>query len=264
MMRLYAVFGNPIAHSKSPLLHNAVFARFEKELGFKASYHPLLLENPAELKQRFLELGLCGANITTPFKEAAFHSSDKVEGLAKEIQAVNTWVLREGEIIGYNTDIEGFLAPLKGLKIVRALVFGAGGSSRAVVCALQSRGVEVAVCNRSADRLAYFQARNVPSFLTKDCPSSGYDLIINTTTAGLKDDNLPYEEGLLKALFRQAKYAYDLIYRQTPFLSLAKECGLQTFDGKAMLIAQAVLSFAQFAPKLPSPLVQETMQAVLK
>ncbi|BCZ18937.1 Shikimate 5-dehydrogenase [Helicobacter sp. NHP19-012] len=262
-MRLYAVFGNPIAHSKSPLLHNAVFGHYEKELGFKGEYRPILLENPAELKHRFLELGLYGANITTPFKEAAFSLSDKVEGLAQEIQAVNTWVLREGLVVGYNTDIEGFLAPLKGLKLARALVFGAGGSARAVVCALQSRGVEVVVCNRSAEKLAYFRAQNVPCFLSKDCPSAAYDLIVNTTTAGLKDNSLPCEKSLLKALFRQAKYAYDLIYHQTPFLSLAQEHNLQTFDGKAMLIAQAVLSFAQFAPHLNSSLVLKTMQETL-
>ncbi|BCZ16766.1 Shikimate 5-dehydrogenase [Helicobacter sp. NHP19-003] len=262
-MRHYAVFGNPIAHSKSPLLHNAVFVRYEKELGFRGNYHPILLENPQDLKSRFLELGLFGANITTPFKEVAFHLSDKVEGLAQEVQAVNTWVLREGQVVGYNTDIEGFLAPLKGLHVSRALILGAGGSARAVVCALKSRGVAVSVCNRSAKKLAYFQAQNIPSFLSQDCPLDAYDLIINTTTAGLKDNNLPCEESLLKALFKQAKHAYDLIYHNTPFLSLARECHLKTFDGKAMLVAQAVLSFAQFVPHLNSPLVLATMQEVL-
>ncbi|CRF51091.1 Shikimate 5-dehydrogenase I alpha [Helicobacter heilmannii] len=259
-MRPYAVFGNPIAHSKSPLLHNAVFRRYEKELGFKGEYRALLLEKPGMLKQRFLELGLYGANITTPFKEEAFALSDKVEGLAQEIKAVNTWVLREGQIVGYNTDIEGFLAPLKGLELARALVFGAGGSARAVVCALKSMGTHVSVCNRSGAKLAYFQAQNLPCFLTQDCPLAPYDLIINTTTAGLKDKNLPCEESLLKALFKKAQYAYDLIYQQTPFLSLAKKHNLPTFDGKAMLIAQAVLSFAQFAPHLQSSLVLKTMQ----
>lgn len=262
-MRQYAVFGNPIAHSKSPLLHNAVFVRYEKELGFRGSYHPILLEKPQDLKSRFLELKFYGANITTPFKESAFALSDRVEGLAQEIQAVNTWVLREGQIVGYNTDIEGFLAPLEGLDISRALILGAGGSARAVLCALKSRGIEVVVCNRSGEKLAYFQAQNVPSFLSQDCPLDAYDLIINTTTAGLQEPNLPCDKNKLTALFQQANYAYDLIYHNTPFLSLARECRLKTFDGKAMLVSQAVLSFAKFAPHLNSSLVLATMQEVL-
>ncbi|WP_163555429.1 shikimate dehydrogenase [Helicobacter suis] len=264
-MRLFGVFGNPIAHSKSPLLHNAVFLRFEQKLKFKGSYHPLLLDKNANLKEKFLELGLSGANITTPFKEKAFICSDVVKGVAQEIGAVNTWVLEGGQIVGYNTDVEGFLYPLKNQTLQSALILGAGGSARAIVHALLSCHVQVEMLNRSTPKLDYFKALGLNCFTPQDFKIKPYDLLVNTTTAGLKEPSLPCNVEILKALFERATLAYDLIYQHTPFLNLAKQKGLITLDGKAMLIAQAALSFLYFCDhKLPFEVILQTMQEVLK
>ncbi|WP_163565550.1 shikimate dehydrogenase [Helicobacter suis] len=263
-MRLFGVFGNPIAHSKSPLLHNAVLARYEKELLFKGSYHPLLLDREANLKEKFLELHLSGANITTPFKEKAFVCSDVIKGVAKEIGAVNAWVLEGEQIVGYNTDVEGFLYPLQNYTFSSALILGAGGSARAITHALKSRFIQIEILNRSTPKLDYFKALGFNCFTPQDFKIKPYDLIINTTTAGLKEPSLPCDLEMLKALLKRATLAYDLIYQHTPFLNLAKQEGLITLDGKAMLIAQAALSFLYFCDhKLPFEVILQTMQEVL-
>ena len=104
-MKLFAIFGNPVSHSKSPLMHNIVF----KNLGIKACYTRVLLEDGDKLKEKFLSLGLSGANITVPHKEVAFRACDEIRGFAKKVGVVNTIVLEDGKLIGYNTDADGFM-----------------------------------------------------------------------------------------------------------------------------------------------------------
>jgi shikimate dehydrogenase len=108
-MKQFSLFGNPVEHSISPKLHNAAF----KALGIDANYSKTLLENGDELREQFLELRLCGANITVPHKEAAFAMCDDVAGIAREIEAVNTIVKKDTRLIGFNTDAGGFLRAIK-------------------------------------------------------------------------------------------------------------------------------------------------------
>ncbi|GMT38257.1 Shikimate 5-dehydrogenase [Helicobacter bizzozeronii] len=273
-MKLFGVFGNPIAHSKSPLLHNAIFLALEQTLGFKGNYQRILITEGNLLGQTFLELGLQGANITSPFKQVAFSLSDAIKGLAQNLGAINTWVLEKGKLVGYNTDIEGFYLPLKEpLQTldkppaqITALILGAGGSARAVACALHAVGISISVLNRSEAKLDFFKAQDLPCFTPHNFKPQSYDLIINTTTAGFIDDNLPCDRKLLGALFKQARIAYDLIYHKpTPFLQLARQHGLITLDGKAMLITQAALSFALFCHhQVPLDQILEVMGGILK
>ncbi|WP_104695285.1 shikimate dehydrogenase [Helicobacter salomonis] len=264
--REFGVFGNPIAHSKSPALHNKAFVDFAHALGFRGEYRTICLQEGAQLKAEFIKLGLSGANITAPFKEIAYELSDVTRGQAKEIKAVNTWVLEGEDLVGYNTDIEGFYAPLVLLPvpIKNALVIGAGGSARAVVHSLRAHGVHVSVANRSAQRLKAFQAQGLACFLSAELKPEPYDLVVNTTSAGMDGVSLPLESALLHALLNQARIAYDLIYSvETPFLQMAQDLGVHTLDGRAMLIAQAALSFGHFcAGRVPYLEIFHSMQQV--
>ncbi|GHV05261.1 shikimate dehydrogenase (NADP(+)) [Campylobacterota bacterium] len=251
-MKLLAVLGNPIAHSKSPLMHNALYDR----LGIDAIYTRRLIANGERLREDFDALGVAAANITVPFKEFAFAQADEVRGDAAAIGAVNTWVREDGRLIGYNTDSAGFWQAIAHFDTpTNALILGAGGTARAVAVGFakarengQVRG-ECIVLNRSADRLAFFADRGIKTASWDHLIDQPFDLIINTTSAGLKSDDLPLEVAALSRYLAAARYAVDVIYgRETPFLRLAHEMGKTVQDGEAMLVAQGALAHKLFFP----------------
>lgn len=244
MLQFFALYGNPVAHSLSPLLHNYAF----KQLGIDALYGRILLHNGTQLYENFKAHHLSGANITVPFKEEAFRQSDEVRGIAKDIGACNTWVREGGQIIGYNTDAQGFYDCIKDYKITNALILGAGGSAKAVAMILKAHNIRTTLLNRSIEKLHFFRQKGFECFVSSDfSPTQNYDIIINTTSAGLNNHLLPCSEALLRHLCKGALYAFELIYgKQTPFLHIAKQCGLICADGGQMLINQAALAFALF------------------
>ncbi len=244
MRELFAIFGNPVHHSKSPLMHNLAF----KKLGFEGCYTRWLIEEGDRLREIFLGLGLKGVNITVPHKEAAFEAADVVEDFAAEVRAVNTLVLKDGKLYGYNTDAPGFYRALGKLGCVkRALIIGAGGTARALSLYLRKRGVEIEVVNRSAGRLEWFESEGFLCHTWEGFKAGRYDVVINTTSAGLEDDSLPMPKPLLDEALSKTKYAVDVIYgRQTPFLKEAKRLGLPHFDGSQMLLQQGILAFDHF------------------
>ncbi|MFA4718579.1 shikimate dehydrogenase [Helicobacter pylori] len=260
-LKSFGVLGNPIKHSKSPLIHNACFLTFQKELGFLGHYHPILLPLESHIKSEFLHLGLSGANVTLPFKERAFQICDKIKGIALECGAVNTLVLENDELVGYNTDALGFYLSLKQKNYQNALILGSGGSAKALACELKKQGLKVSVLNRSARGLDFFQNLGCDCFM--DPPKSAFDLIINATSASLHHE-LPLNKEVLKGYFKEGKLAYDLAYGfLTPFLSLAKELKIPFQDGKDMLIYQAALSFEKFsASQIPYSKAFEVMRSV--
>lgn len=255
-MRQFCVFGNPIAHSKSPLLHNATFRFYDIDAFYGRVLLPLAFASDEVLESKskdclyasFLELGLSGANITVPFKQSAFLQADEVRGIGQEIGAINTWVLENDAVIGYNTDAQGFFMCLQDWSdtISNALILGAGGSAKAVAFALRQNGITPTIYNRSSARLEEFLQNGfacVELAQLKVC-NNIFDIIINTTPAGLNDENLPLDSALLTSLFAHARFAFDLIYGvRTPFLRIAQDLGLAVQDGKNMLINQAALSF---------------------
>lgn len=243
-MKLFAIFGNPVAHSISPLMHNGAFTT----LGIDACYTRWLLEEGERLKATFFKLGLEGANVTVPHKEAAFRAADKVEGIARQIGAVNTLVRRDGRLIGHNTDAPGFYRALSSRGTFdSALVIGAGGTAKALATVLRSEGVDVTVLNRSEGRLAWFEANGFTTATWETFAPQEWPLIVNTTSAGLKDAALPAPGELLAPLLARAQLAFDVIYgRSTPYLELAKAHGVPTQDGLDMLLWQGVLAFEIF------------------
>ncbi|MRI83584.1 MAG: shikimate dehydrogenase [Nitratiruptor sp.] len=243
-MRLFTIFGNPVHHSISPIIHNYTF----QHLGYRGCYTRTPLSHPSQLRPTFFQKALSGANITLPYKEAAFAQADEVRGIAREIEAVNTWVVEDGKIVGYNTDAPGFFESVKDYDFQAPLILGAGGTAKAIALYLRHKGFDPVVLNRSRKRLDYFLQRGIRAYSWEDFPMEGsYDLIVNTTSAGLEDDRLPAPKELLEPLLRQARYGVDVIYkRQTPFLRLAQSFGLQTQDGSGMLLHQGVLAFDHF------------------
>ena len=142
---LYAVVGNPIIHSRSPVMHNAGFAA----LGLNAVYLVLEARDADDFVAFATGMGLRGVSITAPFKLALMPRADEIDALARRVGAINTVTVRDGRWLGANTDVEGFLAPLlrrTSLAGTRVSVLGSGGAARAVAVALGSRRARVTIC----------------------------------------------------------------------------------------------------------------------
>ncbi|WP_457561445.1 shikimate dehydrogenase [Caminibacter sp.] len=237
---MYVIFGNPVSHSKSPLMHNYFF----KKTGIDECYGRFCLEDGSKIIEKFKELKIKGANVTVPHKEWAYKLADEIRGIAKEIGAVNTLVLENDIVVGYNTDAPGFLEAIKEFEYKKPLIIGAGGTAKAISLVLP----EAHILNRSEKRLKDF--KNKTTFTWDEIKDFDYDLIINTTSAGLNDENLPAPENIMKKLFSNAKYAVDVIYgKETPFLKMAKEYKLKTKSGLDMLVYQGVLAMELFLGK---------------
>jgi len=245
--KLFAIFGNPVKHSRSPLMHNHVF----KKLDFNACYTRIHLEEGSRLRETFFAQKLQGANVTVPHKEAAYKACDEVRGFAKEIGVVNTLINENGRLIGYNTDADGFLFAIETFADIRkVLIIGAGGTAKALSMRLKAEGLEVDVLNRSEGNLAYFKDCGFETYTWDSCPIKTYDLIVNTTSAGLSDDALPAPLELLEALLKHSSYAADAIYgKLTPFLQRCKKMNITYKDGADMLLGQGVLANDYFTNK---------------
>ncbi len=242
-MKLYGIFGNPVKHSISPTIHNYCFQKF----GFNGCYTKILVEDGSRLKERFFDLALQGVNITVPHKEWAFKLADEVFGIAKEIEAVNTWYNKNGKIYAYNTDAPGFFESVKEFDFKTVLILGAGGTAKAIALYFRTQGYEPVILNRSVKRLTFFRDRGFECYTWDEFRPRSFDLIVNTTSAGLVENRLPAPKELIEPLFKEASYGVDVIYNKTtPFLALAEEHGLTTKDGTDMLLYQGVLAFEIF------------------
>lgn len=243
---IYCIFGHPVKHSKSPLMHNAVF----QYLDIDACYVAFDIE-PAKLDKAIESvriMNIKGLNITVPHKEAVIPLLDTVDNNAMAIGAVNTIKNNDGKLIGYNTDYEGFISSLKNKNIAiknrHFLILGAGGASRAIIYGLLIEGARVSIYNRTTEK-AVILANSLQSFGHIDIihnieETKQYDIIVNTTSLGLKkEDALPIDTSLLY----DKHIVYDIIYTSTPLLELAKQRGCSTIDGKDMLIWQAFYAF---------------------
>lgn len=261
-MEKFVIFGNPVSHSKSPQMQNAGF----KNLNYDAIYEKHHLVDGNTIKNTFLENKYEGANITVPHKEYAFKNADEVRGLAQKIQAVNTYINENGKVIAYNTDAPGFLKAIQSFKNVKSvLLLGAGGTAKAIALALQESNIDVTVLNRSEGKLEFFKNEDITSYSWDTFTPKEYDLVVNSTSAGLKDEYLPCDKALLEKVFKTANYAFDCVYGKiTPFLKLAQNNGLEIKDGEDMLLYQGVLAFEYFTKQKVDENVVEAMRNGLK
>lgn len=232
----FAVIGDPIDHSRSPQMHGAAYTA----LGLQHRYvaiHVASSEVGIAL-DHLKTLGYRGVNVTVPHKAEAMAWADEPDALSRQIGVVNTIDLLTG--LATNTDAPGFMDTLIpfGLRADSSvLLIGAGGSARALAVILAASGFRVDIWNRTSSRAqelaTEFGLRQV------DQATADYDLVINTTSAGLSQETLPIDWSVRKP----TTVAYDLVYGQTPFLSLASQLGLTTQDGKELLVAQGARSF---------------------
>ncbi len=239
-MKLFAIFGDPVAHSRSPLMHNTVF----KNLDYDACYTRVHLLDGSKLRETFFALGLSGANVTVPHKEEAFKACDEVRGFAKKVGVVNTIVNENGKLIGYNTDADGFIYAVSEFEnLKKVLILGAGGTAKALSAKFLEESWDVSVLNRSENRLEYFKSLGCSCFTWDNFELEKYDLVVNTTSAGLKDENLPAPSEMIESILDHTRYVADAIYgKRTPFLQAAQNKGLTSKDGAAMLLGQGVLA----------------------
>jgi shikimate dehydrogenase len=245
------VLGWPVAHSRSPAMHNAALRALGMD-DWRYQALPVPEDLLTETVRAMGHLGFVGANVTIPHKQAAFELAEQASEAAKAIGAANTLIFApDGTISAENTDAPGLIAALEQLAGLpaspSALVLGAGGSARAAVWALREAGAsEVSVWNRTparAQRLA--RELGVRSVSQPDHA----DLLVNCTSVGL-ERSASEPEGLnqLGLTFDQVgKYTYvvDMVYRSspTPLLAAAREHGARTLDGLEILVAQGALSF---------------------
>lgn len=248
------LIGTPIAHSLSPAMHNAAFAR----LGIVASYG--LCETDAAglaaAVAAIREPRYLGANVTIPHKEAVIPHLDEVSPLAERAGAVNTIVKRAGLLRGENTDVGGFLRPLYQIEAQldrwRVTLLGAGGAARGVAVGLLDAGViKLTVVNRTPERATALVAALADArvdVLALDDARLGEvlaasDLLVNAIPTGWRaGDPQPLSPTLLTRLPTHA-LVYDLAYRQTTLLRAAAARGLAILDGLPMLVEQGALAF---------------------
>jgi len=245
----YAVIGNPVAHSKSPWIH-AEFARSTRQ-----DIEYLRIEAPHDAFARtvgeFRSASGRGANVTLPFKEAAYRYCDEVSPAGRLAGAVNTLAFAPTGTRGDNTDGSGLLRdlmvnlgfPVRGREI---LVLGAGGAARGVLGPLAQAGAtRIVIANRTVAK-AIELAQRLSQPMVEACgfdalAERSFDLVINATSAGLDDEAPPVPT----SVFRKEALAYELVYgRDTPFLALARGCGVAIADGTGMLVEQAADSFS--------------------
>ena len=244
-MQLFTIFGNPVSHSKSPLMHNLTF----QGLNYDGVYTRYRLEDGNELRNKFFDLDIKGANITVPHKEYAFEACDELDVFAQKVGAVNTIVKKEGKLYGYNTDAPGFLKAISEFENIKRVIFlGAGGTAQSTSVILRDAGYEVSILNRSAGRLERYEKEGFETFTFENFKmNEPFDLVVNMTSAGLEDDSFPCPLEILETVIPSAKACVDVIYgKETPFLKFTKESGKPTKDGSDMLLYQGIIAFEYF------------------
>lgn len=268
-MENYAVFGNPIAHSKSPFIHQ----QFAEQLQIVHPYGRVLAPIDAFIPtlNAFFSAGGKGANVTVPFKEEAFERADELTERASLAGAVNTLkLLEDGRLLGDNTDGIGLLSDLERLAFIkpgfRVLLIGAGGASRGVILPLLSLDCAVTITNRTftkAQTLAALFAHtgSVNAVALDKLTGHEFDLIINATSSGIGGEVPAIPASLVSSHI----YVYDMFYQKgkTPFLNWCEQHGAKHLaDGLGMLVGQAAHAVLLWHGVLPAvePVIERLKQ----
>ena len=256
MTKTLGILGYPITHTLSPIMHNAAFC----ELGIDAQYVPFEVrpENIESALAGLIALGVSGVNVTIPHKESVLPFLDEIDIDARRIGAVNTILLKDGQLVGYNTDAQGFgnafaqeiARPLAGQQV---MLCGAGGAARAVFIQLLKENVkDIIILSRTLARAAKMlddllvEHRDVKTTLCsfKDFSENNFspDVLINATSVGLQSNDphlVPVD------FFSSNMIVCDLIYNppRTPLLRMAEEAGSLVMNGLGMLAHQGALAF---------------------
>ncbi|MFW6284168.1 MAG: shikimate dehydrogenase [Desulfosalsimonas sp.] len=242
---LYGVIGHPVAHSKSPVMHNRAFA----ETGYPGIYAAFDVTDPAGAAAGIRALGIRGVSVTIPHKVAVMAFLEEIDDQARAIGAVNTIVNDQGRLIGHNTDGEGAVQAL--LEHIRlsgktVVVLGAGGAARAVGHGLCSHGgTRVIFANRTEQKARYMAQDLGAEFVPMaGLENTGFDILINTTPVGMH----PHTEAMAVAesVLRPNLVVMDIVYNplETMLLKRARDCGCTVIDGVGMFVYQGARQFS--------------------
>jgi shikimate dehydrogenase len=250
MVDKYAVIGNPIAHSKSPLIHEA----FAKQTAQDISYERVLapLDGFSATVQDLVAKGYKGVNVTVPFKFEAYDLANQLMPHALDAGAANTLLFSNQGITADNTDGAGLVRDItQNLKQCiagkKVLLLGAGGAAEGVLHPiLACEPSMLVIANRSLDK-ALSMVKKVESLTVSlaacefgSLQGHEFDIVINATSAGLTDTALPIPD----TIFAKGCLAYDMMYgRETPFMAQARRNGARVADGLGMLVEQAAEAF---------------------
>ncbi len=266
----YAVLGNPVSHSKSPIIHAAFAKQTNQAMHYAAILAPL--DAFAETVHRLKAEGYKGLNVTVPFKFEAFDLACQHQPSAKSAEAANTLMLDGEGIVGDNTDGVGLVTDIQknfaiSLHGKRVLMIGAGGAAQGVALEIAKNApASFVVVNRTIDKVTAMQQKidaikgypvtpiTAKSFESLD--GQVFDVVINATSTGLTDSVLPLPD----SIFSKDTLAYDMMYgRETPFMAQARAAGAQVADGLGMLVEQAAEAFYLWRGVRPDtlPVIQQ-------
>ncbi len=249
---LFAVFGNPVVHSLSPVMHNAAFAA----TGVNGVYAAIRVKDIRLAAAGVRSLGLKGASITLPHKEAVMACLDYIDPTARRIKAVNTLLNADGSLKGFNTDCAGALQALAEKTTVsgrQIAVIGAGGAARAVAYGVLSAGAKVCVFNRSREKGEALAAELGTEFKPLDEFNAEHcEILVNTTPVGMTPRTEASPVG--RETLRPGLVVMDIVYHplKTRLLREAEAAGCLTIDGLSMFVHQGARQFELWTG-LPAP-----------
>ena len=252
MLKTFAVIGDPIDHSLSPTIHNSAYRELEMECTYIAYRVPKgEIANGIESLKK---IKIAGFNVTIPHKIEMINHLDNLDDACKKIGAVNTVLNDDGILRGFNTDMDGFLEPIKrneiSIKNSKILLLGAGGASRAIVAGFQKEDAdEIIIANRTkenGDKLAEFSKKiglNARSIYIEeiDVLESKFDFVVNASSLGLNGEKNIIPSNLMD----EQTTVYDIVYKplKTDLINVAKEQNSKIIFGYEMLLGQAARSF---------------------
>ena len=273
-----ALIGNPVSHSLSPIMQNAAIQYLGLDLIYMAI--PCKDEDLEIVVNSLKKMNCKGLNITIPFKQKVFNMCSEISPVAKKVKAINTLKLTDDkDWIGTNTDIDGFVYPLKNLNLIKksSLILGSGGAARSVIqglIKLKLSKITIISRNKSSLNELITNFKNdieIEGLLSTNNEINNLiqetDLIINTTPVGMSntinDDEIPFGKNFWDSI-NSKTIVYDLIYNPspTPFLKFCDKKGCMTIDGTQMLIAQGAKSLSFWTNGLEVPF--EVMHDALK
>lgn len=261
---VYGVIGDPVAHSRSPLVFNDVF----KHLGMDTRYVRIRVDDPSVLRDLVAAMELSGLSVTIPHKQAVLASADLADEIAQGVGAANTLTARDGRLLASNTDLPAAMEAVKdaavkkwshGVYGMRALVLGAGGVSRAIAWGLKREAARVVIANRTFERgKALAEELGVEAVRWENASDARAQVVVNGTSVGMAPR--PEASPVEPSFFRKDMVVMDTVYtpRNTKFLMDARSAGATTIDGVEMFLRQANHQFRIWKGRpIPTEILKE-------